>query len=496
MNILADLFQDGNKLMESISDFIDKYIGASLLRRCNITKIVDTVEKEDVSTYPDTPLSRLLGNSKKSQLLEKCVSAKKLLLDKILIGFSSMSAYMMFKLDEFFGDYKKDTFYRFDLLPKANWERLQSETAANVIADLEARTEEEHIRALIFDDSLYRRAGGKRTELCCKVYDHNDRKTRLGYRMMTSAWSNGDVIVPIQQCLLTTNNPELMVGPDEDYDRRTIRGRRRTYAKETGTTSVLRMIRNAKDAGIPFSYVLFDTWFSSPSEVMAVHSLETDVVAMVKKGATKYAFRDPETGEERKEDLKTIFDIHKKRRGRSRYLLSVNVTLTSDDGESIPAKLIYARNRNKRNEYVCFICTDMELDEETALLIYTVRWKIETYFKITKSYLKLRTECHSTSYDALTAHMVVVALRHMMLTLQRFNNTDDRSIEEIFNEAKRQVYADYAFSAVTTIIEALFDCIEECFKPSEEKMKEFAFAFVDKLPYYWRSRLVSSAVAA
>lgn len=35
----------------------------------------------------------------------------------------------MDKRDEasFFRDYKKDTFYRFDLMEKANWERLQLE---------------------------------------------------------------------------------------------------------------------------------------------------------------------------------------------------------------------------------------------------------------------------------------------------------------------------------------------------------------------------------
>ena len=56
--------------------------------------------------------------------------------------------------------------------------------------------------------------------------------------------------------------------------------------------------------------------------------------------------------------------------------------------------------------------------------------------------------------------MVIVAIRYMMLTLQRFNNTDERSIEELFNEAKRQVVADYALSAISTIIGILFDCIE------------------------------------
>ena len=56
---------------------------------------------------------------------------------------------------------------------------------------------------------------------------------------------------------------------------------------------------------------------------------------------------------------------------------------------------------------------------------------IETYFKLTKSYLKLRTECHSTSYDAITSHMVVVAIRYMILSVERFKNSDNRSLEDL-----------------------------------------------------------------
>ena len=85
----------------------------------------------------------------------------------------------------FFRDYKKDTFYRFDLMPRANWERLQLEAAGNVIRDMESQTDKNHTCALIFDDSLYARTGGKGTDLCGRVFDHNDHKMRTGYRMMT-----------------------------------------------------------------------------------------------------------------------------------------------------------------------------------------------------------------------------------------------------------------------------------------------------------------------
>ena len=185
MKSITEIFDNSKELLDSISNFIDKYIGSSLLRRCGITKIVDSVTEKSVYEYADHPLSRLIGTAKESKFLEKCVSAGQLLADKILVGFSAASPYRMFQDGSFFRSYKKDTFYRFDLMPKANWERLQLETAGNVIRDMESQTDKKHKCALIFDDSLYARTGGKGTELCGRVFDHNDHKMRTVYWMMT-----------------------------------------------------------------------------------------------------------------------------------------------------------------------------------------------------------------------------------------------------------------------------------------------------------------------
>ena len=196
MNNIAEILVENKPILNAIESFVNKYIGAQLLRKCGIVKVVDKIVPNNEYTYPDTPLSRLLGNIGDSEFLKKCVSAKQLLIDKLILCFFMGSAFRMFKTGTFFGNYQKDTFYRFDLLPHANWERLQLETARNVILDIEQQTDNSHFRALIFDDSLYQRFRGKGTQLCAKVFDHNDRKMRLGFRMMTGGWSNGDVYIP------------------------------------------------------------------------------------------------------------------------------------------------------------------------------------------------------------------------------------------------------------------------------------------------------------
>ena len=126
---------------------------------------------------------------------------------------------------------------------------------------------------------------------------------------------------------------------------------------QKGTLAMLELLKAAKKAAVPASYVLFDSWFSSPSTLHAVKSIGYDVIGMVKK-TPKMFFRYK--GEAL--SLPTIYNRNKKRRGRSRYLLSVLVDVVKD-GESIPAKVVYVRNRNKRKEYLCLICTDPSLDE-------------------------------------------------------------------------------------------------------------------------------------
>ena len=46
---------------------------------------------------------------------------------------------------------------------------------------------------------------------------------------------------------------------------------------------MLELLRQAKCAAIPAKYVLFDSWFSSPSSIHAVKEIGYDIIAMVKK---------------------------------------------------------------------------------------------------------------------------------------------------------------------------------------------------------------------
>ena len=246
---------------------------------------------------------------------------------------------------------------------------------------------------------------------------------------------------------------------------------------------MLELLKAAKKAAIPASYVLFDSWFSSPSTLHAVKSINYDVIGMVKK-TPKMFFRYQ--GEDM--SLITIYKKNKKRRGRSRYLLSVLVDVRKD-GESIPAKVVYVRNRNKRKEYLCLICTDTSLDESEIIRNYGKRWDIEVFFKVCKSYLNLSRECNSLSYDAITAHTAVVFTRYMMLSLESRELNDNRSLGELFLYFSDEMADITWIQAFQMLLQMFRAILRDNTELTEETINELVDAFMDTLPVLLKTQL-------
>lgn len=141
-------------------------------------------------------------------------------------------------------------------------------------------------------------------------------------------------------------------------------------------------------------FKLFTVIRKNQTTLHAVKEIGYDVIGMVKK-TPKMFFRYNGEGM----SLVSIYNKNKKRRGRSRYLLSVMVDVVKDS---------------------------------EIIRIYGKRWDIEGFFKVCKSYLNKSKECNSLSYDAMTAHTAVVFTRYMMLSLESRESNDNRSLGELF----------------------------------------------------------------
>ena len=307
-----------------------------------------------------------------------------------LLIFSNRNMYMSLLTGKNTPDFAKDTVYRFMKMVQINWMRfttiLASRIINNAILPLDS---EDRANVLIIDDSMFERNRSKKVELLAKVYDHAKHKYRFGFRMLTLGWSDGSTFLPVNSILLSTENKKNRINEAAEIDKRTVGYRRRKLSMEKGTHAMLTLLETSKKAAIPAKYVLFDSWFSSPSTLHAVKRMDFDVIGMVKK-SPKMFFR---------------------------Y-----------DGEDMSLISIY----NKRKEYLCLISTNVNLDENEIIRIYGKRWDIEVFFKVCKSYLNLSRECNSLSYDAMTVHTAVVFTRYMMLSLESRESNDNRSLGELF----------------------------------------------------------------
>ena len=198
-----------------------------------------------------------------------------------------------------------------------------------------------------------------------------------------------------------------------------------------------------------------------------------------------------------KKTAKEIFRENKKRRGKSRYLLSAVITLyNSESGESLPAKLVYVRNRQKRNEWIALLCTDLSLNEEEVIALYGKRWDIEVFFKICKSYLKLTREFQQLSYDALSAHTAIVMLRYMILSAEKRKTEDPRSLGDLFfscyDEAADVKFEQALLWLMFLLAETLND--DRVGLPGEQ-ISMIIDCFIEKLPSCMRDCLMPEFAA-
>ena len=339
-----------------------------------------------------------------------------------LLIFSNRSMYMSLITGRNTPGFAKDSVYRFMKMIQINWIRFTTILSSRIIKDaILPLDSKDRANVLIIDDSMFERNRSKKVELLAKVYDHAKHKYRFGFQMLT-------------------------------------------------------LLETAKKAAIPAKYVLFDSWFSSPSTLHAVKGIGYDVIGMVKK-TPKMFFRY--NGEDM--SLVSIYNRNKKRRGRSRYLLSIMVDVVKD-GEIIPAKVVYVRNRNKRKEYLCLISTDTNLDENEIIRIYGKRWDIEVFFKVCKSYLNLSRECNSLSYDAMTAHTAVVFTRYMMLSLESRESNDNRSLGELFLYFCDEMSDITWIQAFQMLLQMFRTMLTENTELSDEKISELVDAFMNALP--------------
>ena len=453
MNIVAQNHQSRELLSSKISHFLEEFHVGRILKACNAYKV-------------------------------RGFSVKDVFQVAFENAFSSKSFFQKQREYSNCIPFAKDTFYRFMNSSSINWRKFTLQLASAVIGKIEPLTHEKRRNVLIIDDSLFSRARSKKVELLAKVFDHVEHKYTKGFRMLTLGWSDGNSFLPLSQCLLSSTEREnRLQEASASIDARSNGGKLRKLAQTKATSVMLTLLKDAKAAEIPAKYVLFDTWFCSPSSLLQVKDIGYDVIGMVKKSENIH-FRY--SG--RMQSAPAIFRAAKKRRGRSPYLLSLEAEVVKGK-QAIPVKLVFVRNRNKRQDYLILVSTDVNLSEEEIIQTYGKRWNIEVFFKMCKSYLKLGKESRTMSYDAMTAHVSIVLARYMLLSLEQRRKVDKRSIGELFYISCDELQDLQYMDALIMVLKKLVSMITEKWLFLENELNAMLDSFLENLPDLWQSCL-------
>ena len=398
----------------------------------------------------------------------------------VQLVFTKKSMYMNILTGTHKAGFAKDVVYRLLNATFINWTTLLLGLATSVIGAIDPLTSLERLCVLIVDDTMFERARSKKVELLARVHDHAEKgkqKFKRGFRLLTLGWSDGATFIPLLFRHLSSKDPKQRYKEaNPGIDKRSAGYKARQEAITKAPEVLFSMLRQAKQAGVAARHVLFDSWFSYPSTMMTIHEIGFYVVGRLKDAKNIMYLVNGE-----KKTLRQIYGANKKRRGRSRYLLSAEVTLYNTDGGILPARLVFVRDRNNRKKWIAFGTTDMSLSEEEVIQCYGKRWDIEIFFKVCKSYLNLAKEFQCLSYDSITAHTAVVMTRYVMLAVDKRQNEDPRSLGELFFLCYDEI-ADHSFADVMAmILSCLHEALNDCLFMEDSLVRQFIDCFVDKI---------------
>jgi hypothetical protein len=316
----------------------------------------------------------------------------------------------------------KDVVYRFLNHSHFAWRKFLHGFSLKVVLHFESLISSSRIRVFIVDDSVLSRSRSKKAELLARVFDHTTGRFTKGYNMLTLGWSDGFSFAPIDFVMLSSAKlANRFCEMKQHLFKRSHGYKRRMEAISRKPDAVVGLIERALSVGFTADYVLMDSWFTQAPLLRELTGRDLQVIGMVKDMKQRYRF------DGRLLNLKELYATLPANK-TSEILGSVTVETAC----GLPLKLVFVQNRNRRREWLVVLSTDRVLDAAEVVRIYGMRWSIETFFKFTKSYLKLGTEFQGRSFDMLISHTTVVFSRYLVMEWERRQANDAKSLGGLF----------------------------------------------------------------
>ena len=424
---------------------------------------------------------------------EKGVPVRVILLYIFNLMFSPMSMYYQIKMGAFHEDFSKNTVYRFLENIHMNWYMFLLRLSTSIIRYVAGLTDDKNNRyALLVDDTPLPKCG-KAMELVSKYFNHVTIGYEFGYRVLTLAWTDGVTTVPVRYSLLASSYDEKVIGTiRDDIDGRSLGGRIRKLARTSMNGLAVKFACEAVKSGIPASIIAFDSWFAVPKTISRLmKEAKLTVIARLKTNGKQYYEYDGKMI-----NIKALYTISKKRRGKSAWKLSVNVNLLVKEKnkiiERIPVKLVYLPNRVNSKEWICLLSTDTEMDENEIIRQYRIRWNIEVMFKCSKQYLNFGKDFQAPSFEAQNAQIAIAFARYMLIAIEQRESEDYHSCGELFMLFYQELQ-DITFIKALALIVGLFkEGMMKLLGITETQMQSVVDYVISALPGYLQRSLAAA----
>ena len=280
-----------------------------------------------------------------------------------------------------------------------NWRKMSSELSKNVFSENDLGPA--HKRAFVVDDSIKARRG-KKVEGSSQHWDHTEGRAIQGHQVVELGMAGENGFLPVaRQLFMGKKNP--IEKPDDKgfKDKRSAAARDMKRAREeTKHETFRRLLRDALNAGLTAKY-----WYGSKDNIKTAVDNGLEAIFQMKRGKMKYWLENPEENEKAKSY--TAVELYKKSGRRmkkssknARYKtcrIEVWINLESkQNGAPKWRKVVLVFSAlakdTTHDSWVLFLSTELKSTAESVLMIYSLRWSIEVYFKEVKQNLGLLAE--------------------------------------------------------------------------------------------------------
>ena len=337
---------------------------------------------------------------------------------------------------------QKDTFYRFKN-SEWGWRPFYWRFIRHLGTRLNWSTTAKENHFIIDTSVLAKR--GKKIEHVSFVYDPNQKKTVNGYELVSLG-------------LLTPTNFYPLDFSYRFSNRRYEEAKDATVLKPTGALAkcireaqslskpelAVKMLKQALAKGIPASYLLIDSWFSSPKLFKNVLGLKLHVIARLKDTKTLYRY------DNQRLRLSKLYEVVKDSLVKDPELGCLLSSVPVLCGNGVEGTIVFVKGykepeldstqgqrQTPEPKWVAFFSTDPKLSSREIVKKYILRWSIEIFFKEAKQRLGLGKE-QSRSFAAQIFSVTQAFVRYSMLAYLLEQEPSQSTIGDMFHQIEQE----------------------------------------------------------